>query len=55
MARYPSIILSKSNIGKAPLGKPTSMAEALKREKVVPTPEWNVKVAGGKKAKKGAK
>lgn len=48
-ARYPNIVLSKTLKN----GKPTSMAEALKRQPEVKTPEWAVKVAGGKKKKGG--
>lgn len=46
-ARYPSIVMSKG----APkiVGKPSSMAEALKAQQVPKAQEWNVKVAGSKK------
>jgi PERQ amino acid-rich with GYF domain-containing protein len=50
-ARYPSIVMSKTTIRIG--GKPSSMAEALKSQPVAKTPEWSVKVAGGKKKKGG--
>lgn len=49
--RYPNIVMSKST-NKLGGGKPSSMAEALKSQPVAKTPEWSVKVAGGKKKKK---
>ena len=55
VARYPSIILSKSSlVGVGVAGKKgSSMADMLKSQPVVKAPEWNVKVAGGKKKKGG--
>lgn len=54
VARYPSIVLSKSSLaGVGGKVKGSSMADMLKSQPVVKTPEWNVKVAGGKKKKGG--
>lgn len=53
-ARYPQIVMSKT-VNRVGGGKPTSMAEALKSQPVAKTPEWSVKVAGGKKGKKAGK
>ncbi|KAI5476636.1 GYF domain containing protein [Pseudohyphozyma bogoriensis] len=50
-ARYPNIVMSKPKPVAG--GKPTSMADALKSVPVQKAPEWQVRVAGGKKKKGG--
>lgn len=49
-ARYPNIQMSKSKMMTGS-GRPTSMAEALKSQPAVKTPEWSVKL----NKKKGGK
>lgn len=43
-ARYPGLVRKTTKVG-------SSMADILKAQTVVKTPEWSVKVAGGKKKK----
>lgn len=54
-ARYPHIVKggAKTSSMASKVGPGSSMAEALKSQPVAKTPEWSVKISGGKKKKSG--